>query len=797
MRIFNRLLTVAGVLALLTGIALAADKPQVITAEQGVGPGGVVESTVDFNFQEPDWTGPPRTTKGDVKKEKPEHVEMLARLKNLQLDMGHDVATVLQAPPLSRSGVGGVAAAPALQFSFEGITQGAGGGFIPPDPIMAAGPNHVIVAVNLRWSIYSKTGTQQFTSSFSAWFASVNTRSEGYSDPKVIYDHYSGRWIVMCIGFGNAGNPVGSYFVSVSDDSDPNGFWYKWATPGELNGVIVTTNFPDYPGIGYDSSEAVYLTSRQFSQTGGGFQGAKVRVLKKSELYRTDLTSPPLTYSDFVNMTDLTTGTNVLTMDPAMCRGSIRGNFVVGSVNFSGSAHDIWKINNPAGAATMTRVATIPLGGFSAPPNAAQPPPGCGTAINTVDARITGEVVYQNGHLYYTFNHAHNFGSGTVAAIRYVKADTLGGVVDNIIYGADGEFMYFPNVAVAHSGNVAIGYSHSSTTAPEFASARYVGNFPTDLTQGVLRAGDGAYCLVAGGRNRWGDYSGCIIDPALPRRVWVYNEYATASNSWSTRTGYFSLTNHPPVISDPGAQTLDEGDSVTLNLTVADPDGENIGLFAVLYKPAYVTFTNLGGGQGTLKIAPGCSDAGVDSVKLVARDNASPFAADTIKIDVTILAINCAPVVAVSTADTIRLNQCLTKAVLITSSDPEAASVTISAGTVPAFATVFDSGGGLGSLSVAPGMGDLGPYSAEVTSSDGGAVGTLDVPVRVFAKGDLNWDDMLDATDNVLLLLAVFLGEAPPAGLEACDLDGDVDPTATDVVLLLNTVFLGDPLPGC
>jgi len=62
-------------------------------------------------------------------------------------------------------------------------------------------------------------------------------------------------------------------------------------------------------------------------------------------------------------------------------------------------------------------------------------------------------------------------------------------------------------------------------------------------------------------------------------------------------------------------------------------------------------------------------------------------------------------------------------------------------------------------------------------------------------RGDLNRDGTLTASDVVLMLNAVFLGNPMPDPFELADLNCDGSLTASDVVLELNSVFLGSPLP--
>src|SRR5262249_34210844 len=91
-------------------------------------------------------------------------------------------------------------------------------------------------------------------------------------------------------------------------------------------------------------------------------------------------------------------------------------------------------------------------------------------------------------------------------------------------------------------GNVAIGYSTSSTTLnPEIRYAgRLAGDPPNNMSQGE------ATLITSGGHQtstfrRWGDYSTMFVDPTDNCTFWHVNEYytATSSASWAPRIGSF------------------------------------------------------------------------------------------------------------------------------------------------------------------------------------------------------------------------------------------------------------------
>jgi hypothetical protein len=59
----------------------------------------------------------------------------------------------------------------------------------------------------------------------------------------------------------------------------------------------------------------------------------------------------------------------------------------------------------------------------------------------------------------------------------------------------------------------------------------------------------------------------------------------------------------------------------------------------------------------------------------------------------------------------------------------------------------------------------------------------------------LNLDGQLSMADAVLIMNSIFMGEAPPAGEPACDLNCDGLQSAADAVWLLYATMFGRPFP--
>jgi len=137
---------------------------------------------------------------------------------------------------------------PGLLLNFEGVLRGDAGSFsAPPDTHGSMGPNHFVEVVNRNFAVYARdTGNELVNVNLSSFLPGSS------GDPRVIYDHHSGRWIVIVSDFNTR------VFLAVSLSDDPLGPWFK-------TDIVVSNGsdsgcFPDYPTLGADS-EGIYVTS--------------------------------------------------------------------------------------------------------------------------------------------------------------------------------------------------------------------------------------------------------------------------------------------------------------------------------------------------------------------------------------------------------------------------------------------------------------------------------------------------------------------------------------------------------
>lgn len=444
-----------------------------------------------------------------------------ARLK--QEAQGKPIALVQgraaqQDPAVTQSKLLPAAPNPLLN-NWQGIGPTA---YEPPDPHIAAGPDQIITTVNLTWVIYDKQGNQLYSSTLNSWFGAIVPSGTYFSDPKVVYDQFSNRWILAMIAFKSSTNQAW-WLVSVSNQQSAIGGWWNYALDATMNGGTPTTNWADYPGVGVDN-QALYLTANMFSFSGNAFQYSKLRILNKSVMY----SGGSLGWWDFWNMQN-PTGGSAFTVQPAIMYGTPGVEYLINSYSGSGSYLTLWTLSNPLGSPSLTSLA-LSVPAYSVPPDAEQP--GTTWRIATNDARLLN-AVYRNYSLWTTHAINYDWGSGNRSILRlYEILPASGTVRDAVGFGATDLYYYFPAVTADAYGNAAVEFSRSGAT--EYASIRYTGRLSSEFgLQGSaeLKGGEADYF-----GNRWGDFSGMAADPN-GRWFWMYNQYAASGGVWKTWVG--------------------------------------------------------------------------------------------------------------------------------------------------------------------------------------------------------------------------------------------------------------------
>lgn len=424
---------------------------------------------------------------------------------------------------------------PARDLLFNGASNpSACGGCSPPDTIGDVGPNHYIQMVNAtKVSIYDKSGTL-LTPRFdlgSLWPSGPCTGNAG--DPVVLYDELADRWLLsqfatpnhLCFAISKTSNPLGSYHLYTFN----------------------VGSFPDYFKVGAWSN-GYYVSANESTYTAYAFNRTKM-----------------LAGNPTANFVKFTGETNFLL--PADVDGSTAppggGLFYTFKDNVDHGGVDRIELfrlqpnfSTPANS-TFQLVKTFPITPFTYTVcgffnfNCIRQN-GTTQRVDAVSEWPMQRFAYRRfaGRQSLVGNFTVGGGNGEVgAAIRWFELRNLRTGVGGWTLFQEGtqdqggvHDRFMGSIAMDENGNIALGYSISSSTL--FPSIRYATREPGDPPgtlepEKVLRPGKGSQT----GSNRWGDYSAMSVDPVTDCQFWYTNEYYNPSSgsNWKTAVGAFTM----------------------------------------------------------------------------------------------------------------------------------------------------------------------------------------------------------------------------------------------------------------
>ena len=440
-----------------------------------------------------------------------------------------------------------------IQSLFTGITNT---GWNPPDCTVAAGPNHVVCTVNSSIAFFTKTGTKQFQVPLDNTGAPGFFEPQGASnfvfDPKVIYDRHTDRFIVVVLEEYDASQT--SYVdIAISDDSDPNGVWYKYRTSSVVT-VGTTKYWVDYPGVGVDET-GIYVTGNLFGFA-GAFNGGWVRCIEKSSV----LSGGTATYADL----NLSSGSSYQVADawPDSRCVLVHRN--------SSTLLALTAINNPFTTPSAV-VKTVAVPSTATPPDAGAR--GTTALLDTIDTRIMNAVI-RDGSLYT----CHTVSGSTRALARWYQINLNGWpatstaspaltMSGNIAAASTTESSFFPAINVNARGDVAVVHAASSTAIfPEVRVATRRATDPAGTLGAAITLATSASSPTGTGAQHWGDYFACCVDPVNDCTFWGIGENRTLS-AWSTAINSFTVA---PSTDVDGDGAVNGGDISLLLLSFGD-----------------------------------------------------------------------------------------------------------------------------------------------------------------------------------------------------------------------------------
>lgn len=504
-----------------------------------------------------------------------------------------------QADPVLQSKMGERSDAYVFQ-TWDGVPAS---GFAPPDPSGDVGPNHYMLATNVRFQIWNKTGTSLVgplnLGTIWAGFPGPWSTSLNDGDPIVLYDEAANRWFIAQFSLPNFPNGPSYILVAVSVTGDPTSTWYRY-------GFTFNTGIPDYPKFGI-WPDGYYMSANSFSSGSLSYVGTINTAFDRAQMLNGAPTqmitfngSAATTWSflpsDWNGATAPPSGSPNYFMqahDNTWYGGSDGVDIYSFSVNWITPSSSTFTGPAFVGSSTFTLLSggnTVPQQGTSQ------------LLANLGENRLMNRLDYRNFGTHQSMVACLTVNAGSNrAGMRWFEFRKPGAIwvlhQEGTYAPADAFHRWMGSIAINAAGHIALGYSKSGTTM--FPAIAFTGRFATDplgqmtIPEETIYAGSGAQT----GLERWGDYTQMVVDPN-GNNFWYVNQYqqTTGSFNWRTRIANIDYTVPVELVSFNASVIRDAVELSWMTATETNNQG-----FSIERKTASGSFEEIGyvSGNGT------------------------------------------------------------------------------------------------------------------------------------------------------------------------------------------------------
>ncbi|MBP7686751.1 MAG: DUF11 domain-containing protein [Thermoflexales bacterium] len=469
---------------------------------------------------------------------------------------------------------------PIANFAGMGITEA--GGFLPPDTQgdigydSSSGKRYYFQWVNVTYKVWDVTNpaapsvvisTTQGNALWAAALPGSECALRNHGDPITLFDEQAGRWMISQFALGASYSGPFHQCIAVSQTANPTGAWNVYDFPYRN----ATTYLNDYPhfGVWPDATyNAYYMTVHQFNASGTAWLGQAAAAYDRAKILAGDPTAQAV-YFDLYSVNSNFGGMLPADLDGTPPPTGTPGLFFEVDDNTAGMGADalrVWELrpNWTIPAASTFGISgqpnyTVTVASFNLPPCTATgtrtciPQPGTTQKLDVIGDRLMYRAAFRTvGSTQSVMLNHTVWADGTDrVGVRWYEArrnpaDGSWSIYQQGTYApADGQYRWMGSIAMDVSGNIALGYSASSSTVS--STIRYAGRVVSDSlntlpqTEITLVTSLGSQTHTAA---RWGDYSMMGVDPADGCTFWYTQEYhgATASSAWQTRIGSFKFS---------------------------------------------------------------------------------------------------------------------------------------------------------------------------------------------------------------------------------------------------------------
>src|SRR5258707_7023693 len=366
-------------------------------------------------------------------------------------------------PDLVHQSVAGLAPielSPTSGVSFDGLGNGALGftvGGAPPDTNGAVGLTQYVQWVNSSFAVFNKStgalisGPTPGNTLWSGFGGGCQTNNDG--DPIVLYDKQANRWVFA--QFQVSTTPF-LQCVAVSTTSDATGTYNRYS--------FQYSNFDDYPKMGV-WPDAYYTTFNMFNGTTNAFVGADLCAYNRTAM----LNGQPATQICFQQGSSVG-GVLPSDLDGATAPPAGSPNFML---YFGANNLNLLKFHvdftTPANS-TLTGPTVIPVAAFTALCNGGTCVPQSGTAqqLDSLADRLMYRLAYRNLGSHESLVVNHSVAAGSSGGVRWYELQNPNGsvsVAQQSTFAPDTKFRWMGSVAMDQAGDMAMGYSTSSSSS--------------------------------------------------------------------------------------------------------------------------------------------------------------------------------------------------------------------------------------------------------------------------------------------------------------------------------------------
>ncbi len=446
-------------------------------------------------------------------------------------------------------------------LSFDGVGVGLAGfspSGNPPDVNGRVGSTQYVQWNNTSFAVFDKTtGALQYgpaagNTLFQTLGGACAAHNDG--DPVVSYDILAGRWVISQFAVAVSDTDYSHQCFAISATSDATGEYYLY------DFITDPVNFVDYPHTGV-WPDGYYMSAHVFG-AGLVFTTGRIYVFEREKMIyglpaRMQSSDLGLEYgflpADLDSLTPPAAGAPEFLLGP---------NFGLTNLTDSYRVKVTW---DPA-PTILVRRSQI-LGGIGNAPCVSgatddgrdcvpEPPPAIATDyLDNISSHYMYRLAYRNNGtqaapqerlIVSGPSSGSDANHGAVEWFEFRNAGdptTQPTLFQSGTFDPDSNYRWLPSIAMDKDGNIALGYSKSSTSV--FPGIYVTGRLASDPvgTMGAeiqMTAGIG---VQLGAGNRWGDYSAMTLDPIDQCTFYYTNEYLKTNGgfNWSTRIASFKF----------------------------------------------------------------------------------------------------------------------------------------------------------------------------------------------------------------------------------------------------------------